>query len=51
MPNFGKIKRHHYGGLDTEMSLLKTSGVLMPIRQYTGVPARWVRYTYELWHL
>ena len=33
-------------GLDTEMSLLKNMGV-NAIRQYTGVPARWIRYIYE----
>ncbi len=33
-------------GLDTEMSLLKNMGVNV-IRQYTGVPARWIRYIYE----
>ncbi|WP_439151926.1 glycosidase [Winogradskyella sp.] len=33
-------------GLDTEMSLLKNMGVNV-IRQYTGVPARWIQYIYE----
>ncbi len=33
-------------GLDTEMSLLRNMGVNV-IRQYTGVPARWIRYIYE----
>ncbi|NQZ45082.1 MAG: glycosidase [Flavobacteriaceae bacterium] len=33
-------------GLDTEMSLLKNMNVNV-IRQYTGVPARWIRYIYE----
>jgi hypothetical protein len=33
-------------GLDTEMSLLKNMGVNV-IRQYTGVPARWIKYIYE----
>ncbi|WP_191858315.1 glycoside hydrolase family 2 TIM barrel-domain containing protein [Hanstruepera ponticola] len=33
-------------GLDTEMSLLKNMGVNV-IRQYTGVPARWISYIYE----
>lgn len=33
-------------GLDTEMSLLKNMGV-NAIRQYTGVPAKWIRYIYE----
>ncbi|HMQ60175.1 MAG TPA: glycoside hydrolase family 2 TIM barrel-domain containing protein [Flavilitoribacter sp.] len=32
--------------LDTEMSMLKNMGV-NAIRQYTGVPARWIRYIYE----
>lgn len=32
--------------LDTEMSLLKNMGV-NAIRQYTGVPAKWIRYIYE----
>jgi len=32
--------------LDTEMSLLKNMGV-NAIRQYTGVPARWIKYIYE----
>jgi len=32
--------------LDEEMSLLKSMGV-NAIRQYTGVPAKWVRYIYE----
>lgn len=32
--------------LDTEMSLLKNMNVNV-IRQYTGVPARWIRYIYE----
>lgn len=32
--------------LDTEMSLLKNMGV-NSIRQYTGVPARWIKYIYE----
>ncbi|MBK8657241.1 MAG: glycosidase [Haliscomenobacter sp.] len=32
--------------LDEEMSLLKNMGV-NTIRQYTGVPARWVTYIYE----
>lgn len=33
-------------GLDAEMSLLKNMNVNV-IRQYTGVPARWIRYIYE----
>ena len=33
-------------GLDSEMSLLKNMGV-NAIRQYTGVPAKWIRYIYE----
>jgi hypothetical protein len=33
-------------GLDTEMSLLRNMGVNV-IRQYTGVPARWIQYIYE----
>ena len=33
-------------GLDTEMSLLKNMNVNV-IRQYTGVPARWIQYIYE----
>tara|TARA_R110000787_G_scaffold59922_10_gene135872 strand:+ start:15960 stop:19241 length:3282 start_codon:yes stop_codon:yes gene_type:complete len=33
-------------GLDTEMSLLKNMGVNV-VRQYTGVPARWIQYIYE----
>ena len=33
-------------GLDTEMSLLKNMNVNV-IRQYTGVPARWISYIYE----
>ncbi len=33
-------------GLDIEMSLLKNMGVNV-IRQYTGVPARWIKYIYE----
>ncbi|MCB0542056.1 MAG: glycosidase [Saprospiraceae bacterium] len=32
--------------LDTEMSLLKNMGVNV-IRQYTGVPPRWIQYIYE----
>ena len=32
--------------LDTEMPLLKNMGVNV-VRQYTGVPARWIRYIYE----
>lgn len=32
--------------LDTEMSLLRNMGV-NTIRQYTGVPARWIKYIYE----
>jgi hypothetical protein len=32
--------------LDTEMSMLKNMGV-NTIRQYTGVPARWIKYIYE----
>ncbi|MCU0358015.1 MAG: glycosidase [Cyclobacteriaceae bacterium] len=32
--------------LDAEMPLLKNMGV-NAIRQYTGVPARWIRYIYE----
>ena len=32
--------------LDNEMSLLKNMGV-NAIRQYTGVPAKWVKYIYE----
>ncbi len=33
-------------GLDHEMSLLKNMGVNV-IRQYTGVPAKWIKYIYE----
>ena len=33
-------------GLDTEMSLLKNMNVNV-IRQYTGVPAKWIKYIYE----
>lgn len=33
-------------GLDTEMGLLQNMGVNV-IRQYTGVPARWIQYIYE----
>ncbi|WP_299126779.1 glycoside hydrolase family 2 TIM barrel-domain containing protein [uncultured Winogradskyella sp.] len=33
-------------GLDSEMSLLRNMGVNV-IRQYTGVPARWIKYIYE----
>ena len=33
-------------GLDAEMSLLQNMNVNV-IRQYTGVPAKWVRYIYE----
>ncbi len=33
-------------GLDTEMSLLKNMNVNV-IRQYTGVPAKWIQYIYE----
>lgn len=33
-------------GLDTEMSLLKNMGVNV-IRQYTGVPPKWIKYIYE----
>jgi hypothetical protein len=32
--------------LDTEMSLLKNMGV-NAVRQYTGVPPKWIRYIYE----
>lgn len=32
--------------LDTEMSLLQNMGV-NTIRQYTGIPARWIKYIYE----
>ena len=32
--------------LDNEMALLKNMGVNV-IRQYTGVPARWIKYIYE----
>src|SRR3970282_1345084 len=32
--------------LDSEMGLLKNMGV-NTIRQYTGVPARWIKYIYE----
>jgi Glycosyl hydrolases family 2, TIM barrel domain len=32
--------------LDTEMPLLKNMGVNV-VRQYTGVPARWIQYIYE----
>ncbi|MFM7487072.1 MAG: glycosidase, partial [Cytophagales bacterium] len=32
--------------LDAEMSLLENMGV-NTIRQYTGVPARWIKYIYE----
>lgn len=33
-------------GLEEEMSLLQNMGVNV-IRQYTGVPARWIKYIYE----
>jgi hypothetical protein len=33
-------------GLDSEMSLLQNMNVNV-IRQYTGVPARWIKYIYE----
>ncbi|WP_420319770.1 glycoside hydrolase family 2 TIM barrel-domain containing protein [Flagellimonas sp.] len=33
-------------GLDHEMGLLKNMGVNV-IRQYTGVPAKWIQYIYE----
>ena len=33
-------------GLDTEMSLLRNMNVNV-IRQYTGVPAKWIQYIYE----
>ena len=33
-------------GLDHEMGLLKNMGV-NAIRQYTGVPAKWIQYIYE----
>ncbi|WP_394367024.1 glycoside hydrolase family 2 TIM barrel-domain containing protein [Costertonia aggregata] len=33
-------------GLDTEMSLLKNMNVNV-IRQYTGVPAKWIKYIYQ----
>ncbi|MEL6987998.1 MAG: glycoside hydrolase family 2 TIM barrel-domain containing protein, partial [Bacteroidota bacterium] len=33
-------------GLDAEMKLLRNMGV-NTIRQYTGVPARWIKYIYE----
>ena len=33
-------------GLDREMSLLKNMNVNV-IRQYTGVPAKWIQYIYE----
>ena len=33
-------------GLDAEMGLLKNMGVNV-IRQYTGVPAKWIKYIYE----
>ena len=32
--------------LDSEMALLKNMGV-NTVRQYTGVPARWIKYIYE----
>ena len=32
--------------LDSEMSLLKNMGV-NTVRQYTGVPAKWIKYIYE----
>jgi hypothetical protein len=32
--------------LDAEMSMLKNMGV-NTVRQYTGVPARWIKYIYE----
>ncbi len=32
--------------LDTEMALLKNMGI-NAVRQYTGVPARWIKYIYE----
>lgn len=33
-------------GLDTEMALLRNMNVNV-IRQYTGVPAKWIKYIYE----
>ena len=33
-------------GLDSEMGLLKNMGVNV-VRQYTGVPAKWIKYIYE----
>ncbi|MBT8309688.1 MAG: glycosidase, partial [Flavobacteriaceae bacterium] len=33
-------------GLDSEMGLLRNMGVNV-VRQYTGVPARWIKYIYE----
>ncbi len=33
-------------GLDAEMGLLRNMGVNV-IRQYTGVPAKWIKYIYE----
>jgi hypothetical protein len=32
--------------LDSEMGLLKNMGVNV-IRQYTGIPAKWIEYIYE----
>lgn len=34
--------------LENEMSLLKSMGVNV-LRQYTGIPPRWVKYIYERW--
>jgi len=41
-----KPEEHIKAGLDAEMALLKTMGI-NAIRQYTGVPAKWIQYIYE----
>lgn len=37
-------------GLETEMSLLKNMNVNV-IRQYTGIPAKWIQYIYEKYEI
>ncbi|HMC01506.1 MAG TPA: glycoside hydrolase family 2 TIM barrel-domain containing protein [Flavobacteriaceae bacterium] len=37
-------------GLDSEMGLLKKMGV-NAIRQYTGIPAKWIQYIYENYNI
>lgn len=45
--NFWKKPDHLIkAGLDSEMALLKNMGVNV-LRQYTGVPAKWIKYIYE----